>query len=128
MTTFNIGAQNAASIQNVGGDLVIEGDLQAAATWQTVELRAAIDEVRKRVAELELAPPVRAPTERALGAATVEAAADEPDRSRLGELLRTVVRTLDAAGALRDAVTLVEALRRAALLLGPVAPAVLALL
>ena len=42
MTTFNIGSQNAASIQNIAGDSVVEGGVHASATWQTVELRAAL--------------------------------------------------------------------------------------
>ena len=43
MSTFNIGRQNAANIQNIGGDAVIHGGIQASASWETLELRRAIE-------------------------------------------------------------------------------------
>lgn len=75
MTTFNIGTQNAASIQNVAGDSVVEGGLHASATWETVELRAAIGRVQEEVAGLSL-PAV----DQALSAAASEVAQARPDK------------------------------------------------
>jgi TIR domain-containing protein len=39
MTTFNISSQNAGSIENVGGDMVIHGAIRGAANEHIIELR-----------------------------------------------------------------------------------------
>jgi hypothetical protein len=117
MTTFNIGSQNAASIQNVAGDSVIEGGVHASATWETVELRNAIERAQEEAVGLGL-PAVN----EALAAAASEAAQEKPDRDRVASFFGTAVRRLREAGALADAGTsLVEALGRTAALIGPVA-------
>jgi hypothetical protein len=124
MSTFNIGSQNAASIQNIAGDSVVEGGIQATAEWQVVELRLAIDQARKD-AEAHGLPAVN----EALSAASAEAAQPNADQGRIAGLLESAVRGLRDAGALVDAGTsLGAALRRAATALGPLGAAVLFLL
>ncbi len=127
MSTFNIGAQNAAAIHNVGGDMVIEGGLHASANW-SYELRTEIARARDEVGRLPLSPPVRASVDSALRAAA-EATDGEPDKRCAAEMLTKATRTLKEAGALTSAGTsLLEALRRAASILGPLGATVLALL
>jgi hypothetical protein len=129
MATFNIGAQNAANIQNIGGDAVIHGGLYAHASFEIHELRVAIADARERAAEMDLPAEVRAPLDRALSSAADEAARERPDKRRVAELLGTAARTLTEAGTVATAGTaLIETLRRAAILLGPVGHAALALL
>jgi hypothetical protein len=121
MANFNIGSQNAATIQNIGGDAVIEGGLHASATWETVELRRALAGVEDGIAELGLTPPALAKVNEALDAAAREAAQPRPDKHRVAEHVGAVARTLKEVGALAGAGTeVVAALRRAAALLGPV--------
>jgi hypothetical protein len=128
MTTFNIGSQNAASIQNIGGDAVINGGVHASAT-QNIDLRGAITRVQEEAAAVPLEPPARATVDCALNAAAAEAARQEPDRGRVAELLGTATRALHSAGALgAGAATLVDAVRQAATMLGPVGHAAVALL
>jgi hypothetical protein len=125
-TTFNIGTQNAASIQNIGGDATIER-VQATASWEIHELRASI--ARAQEAALELPPDVRAPVDAALSGAADEAAKDEPDKRRIADMLATAGRTLKEAGGVVTAGNgLIDALRQAAAVLGPVGAAVLALI
>ena len=124
MTTFNIGSQNAASIQNIGGDSVVEGGVNASATWQTVELRTALEQLRTDAAAYSL-PAV----DEALAAASAEAAQARPERDRVAGFLSTATLRLKEAGALADAgSSLAQALRRCASVLGPAAATVLALL
>jgi propanediol dehydratase large subunit len=121
MTTFNIGEQNAASIQNIGGDAVIEGGIHASASWEVVELRRTIERAQEAVAGLTLPPPTLEMVNQALDAAAREAAQPKPDKHDVAEHLGEATRTLKEAGALVGAGTAVaEALRRAAGLLGPV--------
>jgi len=128
MTTFNIGAQNAASIQNIGGDAVINGGVHAVAT-QHIDLRGAITRVQAEAATVPLEPAARATVDCALNAAAAEAARPEPDRGRVAELLGTATRALHSAGALgAGAATLVDAVRQVATMLGPVGHAAVALL
>jgi hypothetical protein len=127
MTTFNIGSQNAASIQNIGGDAVITGGVHASAT-QHIDLRRSITRVQAEAARVPLDPPARATVDCALNAAAAEAARDAPDRGRVAELLATATRALHTAGAFgAGAATLVEAIRQAATVLGPVGQAAVAL-
>ena len=57
MANFNIGQQNAASIQNIGGDAVIEGGIHAYATWEVVELRRVIARAQERCRSAGAASP-----------------------------------------------------------------------
>jgi hypothetical protein len=124
MTTFNIGTQNAASIQNVAGDSVIEGGVHASAAWETIELRNAIGRLQEEAVGLGLSA-----VDEALSTAASEAAQPNPDKERVADHLGAAARGLKEAGALADAGTsLVGSLRRAASVVGPVGAAVLALL
>ena len=126
MTNFNIGQQNAASIQNIAGDAVIEGGVHASASWEVVELRRTIELAREAVAALALPAPTREAVEQALDAAAREASLPKPDKHDVAEELGKVTRTLEEAGALVGAGTpVVAALRRAAVLLGPVGAALI---
>jgi hypothetical protein len=107
-----------------GGDAVVEGGVHAAATWQTVELRLAIDRVRTEAAGFGLSN-----VDEALAAASAEADKPSPDKDRVAGFLRTAVLGLREAGALVDeGSALARALRRSASVLGPAAATVLALL
>jgi hypothetical protein len=129
MATFNIGSQNAANIQNIGGDAVINGGIYAHATFEIGELRAVIARAREQAAEMELPPQVRDPLDRALASAAAEASREHPDEGRLVGLIGSAGRILKEAGAVATSGTaLIETLRRAAELLGPVGAAALALL
>jgi hypothetical protein len=126
MANFNIGQQNAASIQNIGGDAVIEGGIHASATWEVVELRRVIERVQEEVAALELPPPTLEAVNQSLEAAAQEAAQPKPDKHDVAEHLGNATRTLKEADALVGAGTSVlESLRRAAHLLGPVGAALI---
>ncbi|HEU5065114.1 MAG TPA: hypothetical protein VFT86_04430 [Gaiellaceae bacterium] len=121
MATFNIGQQNAANIQNIGGDSVIHGGIQATASWDTLELRRAIARARDGLGELALPQPVLEDVNRSLEAAANEAARPKPDRHDVAEHLAAATTTLREAGALVDAgTTVVDSLRRAVALLGPI--------
>jgi hypothetical protein len=126
MANFNIGQQNAASIQNIGGDAVIEGGIHASATWEIIELRRVIEHVQEGVAALELPPSTQDAVNQSLKAAAQEAAQPKPDKHDVAEHLGTAARTLKEADALVGAGTSVlESLRRAAHLLGPVGAALI---
>ncbi len=77
MSTFNFGHQNAASIQNIGGDARIEGGIHASATWETLELRRTIAQTREEVAGLRLSPPVLETVSHSLDAAAAGGRRDE---------------------------------------------------
>ena len=124
---FNIGQQNAANIQNIAGDATIEGGIHATANWETLELRRTIERTRDEVAGLALAPEALDTVNQSLDAASKEAAADRPDRYKVGEHIGAAARTLKEAGALVDAGTgVLQALRRAVVLLGPAGLATIA--
>jgi hypothetical protein len=126
--TFNIGSQNAASIQNIGGDAVIHR-VDATASWEIHELRESIARAQEQAATLALPPELRAALERALNSAAGEAAKEQPDKGRIADLLAAAGRTLKEAGAaVSGGSALFEALKHAATLLGPVGAAVLALI
>ena len=123
--TFDI-QQNAASIQNFGGDAVIEGGIHASASWEVLELRRTIGRAQVGVAALELPPITREAVNEALDAAAREAAKARPDKHNVAEHLGAAARTLNQAGVLVGAGTAVlESLRRAAGLLGPVGAALI---
>jgi hypothetical protein len=128
MTTFEIGTQNAGSIQNVGGDLTIE-NLQVQASWSTVEIRQELTRLRQELAGVALPPEARAGAEAAIGAAAAEAETTEPDRGAIARRLHEATAILGEAGALSTAgKALVESLRRTATALGPAGTALLPLL
>ncbi|MGH3042940.1 MAG: hypothetical protein ACRDNG_14605 [Gaiellaceae bacterium] len=128
MATFEIGTQNAGSIQNVGGDLTI-GNLRVDAAWSTVEIRHELTRLRQELAGIALPPESRTAAEAAVGAAAAEAETAAPDRGAIARRLREATTILGEAGALSTAGTgLVESLRRAAAVLGPAGKALLTLL
>jgi hypothetical protein len=121
MSTFNIGQQNAANIQNIGGDAVMHGGIQATATWETLELRRAIARARDGLGELALPQAVHEDVNRSLEAAANEAAQPKPDRHDVAEHLAAATATLREADALVDAGSnVVGGLRRAVAMLGPI--------
>jgi hypothetical protein len=121
VSTFNIGQQNAANIQNIGGDAVMHGGIQATATWETLELRRAIARARDGLGELALPQAVHEDVNRSLEAAANEAAQPKPDRHDVAEHLAAATATLREADALVDAGSnVVGGLRRAVAMLGPI--------
>jgi hypothetical protein len=119
--TFDIEAQAAAAITNIGEDVVVHGGIQATASWETLELRRAIARAREGLGELALPQPVFEDVNRSLVAAATEAARLKPDRHDVAQHLAVATTTLREAGALVDAgSTVVESLRRAVALLGPI--------
>lgn len=125
MATFNIGQQNAANIQNIGGDAVIHGSVHASASWEVLELRRTIARTQDAVAELDLPPEMLETVNRALDMAAREAANPKPDKHDVAQHLGTAARTLKEAGALVDAgASVAQLLRRAVSLLGPIGLAV----
>lgn len=128
MTTFEIGSQNAASIQNVGGDLTI-GELHVENAWSAVEVRQELERLQGELGRAALPPECRTAAEVAIGAAAAEAGLPVPSRERIAELLHEATTVVDDAGGLATAGTgLVEGLRRTATLLGPAGRTVLTLL
>jgi beta-phosphoglucomutase-like phosphatase (HAD superfamily) len=127
MANFNIGQQNAANIQNIGGNATIEGGIHATANWETLELRRTIARTRDEIAGLDLPTEARETVNQSLDAASQEASATKPDRYKVGEHLGAATRTLKEAGALIGAGTaVVQSLSRAAQLLGPAGLATIA--
>src|SRR5262245_35892109 len=127
-TTFNIGTQNAASIQNIAGDAHIER-VQASASWEINELRTSIARAQEQAAQLMLPQDHSASLKSALDSAAGEAAKDEPDKHRIVELLGQAARTVKEAGAVATGgAAVLETLRHAATFLGPLAGAALAIL
>ena len=115
MTTFNIGSQNAAAIQNVGGDMVVQGGIHGTASVHLVELRAQLGQLRDEINRLALPAETRALASEALAEAEAEAAAPTPRSNRIAQALRRVRETLNDAGvdvvrALAGAVSLVALL------------------
>ena len=126
-TTFNIGTQNAANINNVGGDAHIER-VDATASFEIDELRASIASAQDRARGLELPVVLRDVLDDALDSAAAEAAKAQPDRRRLAGLLGAAARVAKQAGTVASGCTaVIDALRQAAVLLGPLGHAALAL-
>ena len=98
MTTFNIGSQNAASIQNVGGNMVVQDGIHVAASVHLIELRAELAQLRDEIDRLALPTESRALASEALAEAEVEAAAPAPRANRIARSLRRVQETLNEAG------------------------------
>jgi hypothetical protein len=103
MTTFNIGSQNAGSIQNVGGDMVVHHGIHGSANVHVIEVRRCLAELKAEVERLVLPTETRAAASEALAEAEAEAAAPEPRSKRIGDSLRRVSKALGEAGALTNA-------------------------
>jgi chorismate mutase len=103
MTTFNIGSQNAGSIQNVGGDMVVRGGIRGTATVHLVELQGRLADLRQEIDRVALPAESRAVAMQALAEAEAEAAAPAPRPSRIAQSLRRVTETLEDAGVLASA-------------------------
>jgi chorismate mutase len=103
MTTFNIGSQNAGSIQNVGGDLVIRGGIRGTATLQVAQLQGRLADLRQEIDRVTLPADSRAVAMQALAEAEAEAAAPAPRPSRIAHSLRRVTETLEDGGVLASA-------------------------
>lgn len=103
MTTFNIGSQNAGSIQNVGGDMVVRGGIRGTATAHIVELQGRLADLRQEIDRVALPAESRAVAMQALAEAEAEAAAPAPRPSRIAQSLRRVTETLQDAGVLASA-------------------------
>lgn len=128
MATFEIGSQNAGSIQNVAGDLTI-GELNVQASWDAGSVRRELAELREETARVPLPHAARVALDGALTAAAREAAGARPDRGRIAQLVERATHVLAEAGALAAAGGgLDESLRRTAVALGPAGKALLALL
>jgi hypothetical protein len=105
MTTFNIGSQNAASIQNVGGDMVVQGGINATASVHVIELRDRLAQLRDDIDRLGLPAESRAVASQALAEAQAEAAAPKPRSGRIARSLRRFVDSLGDTGAVAGALT-----------------------
>ena len=100
MTTFNIGRQNAGSIQNVGGNMVVEDGIHGTANVHVIDLRGRLVQLREEIDRLALPADNRARAREALAEAEAEAAAPKPRSKQLGDSLRRVTNALGEAGAL----------------------------
>ena len=98
MTTFNIGSQNAASIQNVGGDMMVQGGIHATANQHLIEFRAQLAQLRDEIDRLPLPAVNRMVASEALAEAEAEAAEPAPRSNRIAHALGRVRETLSDAG------------------------------
>jgi hypothetical protein len=103
MTTFNIGSQNAGSIQNVGGNMVVEDGIHGTANVHVIDLRSRLVQLREEIDRLALPADNRACAKEALAEAEAEAAAPAPRSNRIADSLRRVTKTLTDAGVLASA-------------------------
>ena len=127
MTTFNIREQHAASIQNVGGDMVVEGNFVSVGSLG--ELRGELSRLVAEVGRLELPADQRDAVESELAGAETEAAAPEPDAGGVARRLEQATAILRDAGAVVGGGTaVVQSLQRLGELLGPAGHTLLALL
>jgi hypothetical protein len=103
MTSFNIGSQNAGSIQNVGGDMVVHHGIDGFANVHVIELRDRLAELKAEMDRLVLPTETRAAASEALAEAEAEAAAPKPRSKRIVDSLRRVTKALGEAGAITNA-------------------------
>jgi hypothetical protein len=103
MSTFNIGSQNAGSIQNVGGDMVVQDGIHGTATVHVTELRGELVHLSQEIDRLALPAESRALVRGALAEAEAEAAAPAPRSHRIAQSLRRVTETLEDAGGIANA-------------------------
>jgi hypothetical protein len=128
MTTFNIRDQDATTINNVGGDMVVEGNFISAKSL-VVELRGELSQLATEVGRLELPADERQAVEEELAGAEAAAAAEAPDAGGIAGRLEQATTVLRDAGALVGGGTaVVESLQRLGTLLGPAGHTLLALL
>ena len=128
MTTFNIRDQEATTINNVGGDMVVEGNFISAGSL-VVELRGELSQLATEVGRLELPADERRAVAEELAGAEEAADAEAPDAGGIAGRLEKVTTVLRDAGALVGGGTaVVESLQRLGTLLGPAGHALLALL
>ncbi len=128
MTTFNIRDQDATTINNVGGDMVVEGNFISARSL-VVELRGELSQLATEVGRLELPADERQAVEEELAGAEAAAAAEAPDAGGIAGRLEQATTVLRDAGALVGGGTaVVESLQRLGTLLGPAGHTLLALL
>jgi hypothetical protein len=103
MTTLNIGSQNAGSIENVGGDMVVHGGIQGNANVHILALRDRLAELKGEVDRLSMPAASRAAGSEGLADAEAEAAAADPRPNRIRESLQRVTAALEDGGALATA-------------------------
>ena len=128
MTTFNIRDQDATTINNVGGDMVVEGNFISAGSL-VVELRGELSQLATEVGRLELPADQRQAVEEELAGAEAAAGAEAPDAGGIAGRLENATTMLRDAGALVGGGTaVVESLQRLGTLLGPAGHTLLALL
>jgi hypothetical protein len=126
MTTFNIRDQHATTIQNVGGDMVVEGNFVSAGTL--VEVRGELSRLAAEVGRLELPADQREAVEAELAGAQAAASASKPDSGAIARRLEQATAVLRDAGALvGGGIAVVQALQRLGELLGPAGHTLLAL-
>jgi len=126
MTTFNIRDQQATTIQNVGGDMVVEGNFVSAGSL--VEVRGELSRLEAEVGRLELPAGQREAVEAELAGAQAAAAASKPDAGGIARRLEQATAVLRDAGALAGGgMAVVQALQRLGELLGPAGHTLLAL-
>ena len=127
MTTFNIRDQEATTINNVGGDMVVEGNFISAGSL--VELRGELSQLAKEVGRIELPADRREAVEEELAGAESELDAGAPDASGIAGRLEKATAVLRDAGALvGGGSAVVESLQRLGTLLGPAGHTLLGLL
>ena len=100
MTTFNIGSQNAGSIQNIGGNMVVQDGIHGTANVHVIELRGRLAQLSEEIDRLALPTESHAVAREALADAAAEAAAPAPRSNRIAHSLRRVTDTLTDAGVL----------------------------
>ncbi len=128
MATFEIGSQNAGSIQNVAGNQTI-GVLRVEASWDATAVRQELVRLEEETTRTPLPHASRVAVEGALAAAAREAAGATPDRGKIAQLVQRATHVLGDAGALADAGGgLAESLRRLATVLGAAGKVLLPLL
>ena len=128
-SVFNIGSQNAASINNIGGDQTNYGPQHATANFTVDYLQRELSTLRQQLQAVDLPPQGKADAERALAAAEAEVVKPSPDKGEVARHLESFTQILAKAGALASAGTaLIQPLQQLAAWLGPVGQTLLHLL
>jgi hypothetical protein len=129
LTSFNIQSQQAGTIQNVGGDLTVNGGVHSSATFDAAGLRGELAKVQDEVSRLPLDPAQQDIAAGHLAIAADEAAQLEPDRERVSGHVRRAAEVVQDAGALATGSgALLESLVRIGRILGPAGRALLGVL